>query len=338
MAKTIVTEKAVRELVKQLFENDSMGSVFFPSGPVEKPINVNSVVDPSAQLTDKDHKNAKPQNSVELQVAIKKITNSLPDEEASKIYDTVVNALQKDDKEDKMKTQSKKNVEEAIRQTVRKMIDEAWVKDPKTGADIWTDETPKKNKPATLSTPGPTSGGMPPVKKIPLGVRGGEAEKRFQKTKASLASALKSPVVDDVEDVEEMPSDVSAAKRKNVMMTDVAGASFQQIADELGFAVSGAKQAVDKALAKVQWLTNVAQTNPEDLDIMTLNAMNDYITYLNKSGELTSEDVELMRSHPDIVQSLDGFREFLDKYIRKARKASGSAVEESRKIRTRKGR
>ena len=322
MPKMIVTEKAVKELIKQLFENDSLGSVFFPDRPVERPVSVNPVVDPSAVLTDKDHKHHKPQNSVELQVAIKKITNDLPDVEASKIYDTVVKALENDDEESDMKTKKNK-VEEAIRLTVRKMIDEAWVKDPKTGVETWTDETPKKSKAPAF---GAVVGDMPPVTKVPMGVRGGEAERRFQKSKASLAQALKEPVED--EDSPMVAPEVE--RRKNVTMTDVQGASFQEIAEEMGFSVSGAKQAVDKALAKVQWLTGLAQSAPEDMDIMTLTAMNDYIQYLNKSGELTSEDMSLLKSHPDIVQSLDGFREFLDKYIRKARKTSGAPVEESR--------
>lgn len=325
MPKTIVTKRAVRELIRHLFENKDMGSVFLPRTLVERPIEANPVVDPSAILTDKDHKNQRPRNSVELQVAIKKITNDLPDVEASKIYDTVIDALEKDN--EKPMNKPNKNVEESIRSAIRKMLDEGWVTDPKTGATIWQDEAPKKKVAAPV---GQVVGDMPPVKKIPAGVMGGEAERRFQKTKKSLAGALKKPEVMQAVEDEAAPDDV--ARRKNVTMTDVQGASFQQIADELGFAVSGAKQAVDKALSKLQWLTSYVQASPEDFEVMTLTAMNDYVNYLNKSGELTSEDVTLLKNHPDIVQSLDGFREFLDKYIRKARKASGSPVEESRQI------
>jgi len=115
-------------------------------------------------------------------------------------------------------------------------------------------------------------------------------------------------------------------------MSDVEGASFEEIAKTLNFSVAGAKQAVDKALEKARFIAT--QMEPEDLDILALSAMNDYIKMLNKSGELTSADVQLMKDHPDIVRELDGFREFLHNYIRKARKAverGESPVEESAK-------
>ena len=53
--------------------------------------------------------------------------------------------------------------------------------------------------------------------------------------------------------------------------------------------------------------------------------MKDYIEYLKKSGELTSADVQLMQDHPNIVSGLDGFREFLDKYIKREMKGKGIA-------------
>ena len=48
--------------------------------------------------------------------------------------------------------------------------------------------------------------------------------------------------------------------------------------------------------------------------------MKDYINTLKKTGELSAADVKLMQDHPAIVSELDGFREYLAKVIRKARK------------------
>lgn len=120
---------------------------------------------------------------------------------------------------------------------------------------------------------------------------------------------------DDEEDV---------VRRKNVTMTDVDGANFAQIAQELGFSVAGAKQAVDKALLKAQF---VASMDKDDLEITVLQAMDDYVDYLESSGELTPEDVMLIKDHPDLVRELDGFRDYLDKYIRRARRAAGPTGE-----------
>lgn len=116
--------------------------------------------------------------------------------------------------------------------------------------------------------------------------------------------------------------DVKVDKRTHNTVTDVEGASFEEIASELGFAVSGAKQAVDKAMQKAQWLGAMGLERPDDVEIMVLTAMNDYIKYLSKSGELTPADIQLLKDHPDIVRTLDGFREFLDKYVRRERKVT----------------
>jgi len=112
---------------------------------------------------------------------------------------------------------------------------------------------------------------------------------------------------------------IPTGSRKNTMMTDVGGSSFKEIAAEMGYASeSGAKQAVEKALEKSRF---VGAMDPDELQILALTAMNDYIDYLRKSGELTGADIELMKSHPTITAELDGFREFLDKYIKRQMKA-----------------
>jgi hypothetical protein len=108
-------------------------------------------------------------------------------------------------------------------------------------------------------------------------------------------------------------------------MVDVGGASFEEIAKELDFSVAGAKQAVDKALEKAKWLAqDIAE---DDLEIMVLTTMNDYVNMLAKSGELSAADVQLMKDHPDIVRELDGFREFLATAIKRMRK-QGQKVED----------
>ena len=177
----------------------------------------------------------------------------------------------------------KQNVEEAIRAAVRKMLSEAE---------------------------------LPPVQKIPPGVHGKEYMQRFEKAKAGLGKVFRGPVGDE----EELEAD-DERTRKNKMMTDVGGATFKQIAKEFGFAAeSGAKQAVEKALQKSKFITDLAVFDPDTLEIMVLQAMSDYISVLDSSGELTGDEVKILKSNPAIVRELEGFREFLDKEIRKHRK------------------
>lgn len=98
-------------------------------------------------------------------------------------------------------------------------------------------------------------------------------------------------------------------------------ADFESVSRELGFSVAGAKQAVDKALAKARWITKIIDPDDpamvEDMDIIVITAMNDYIKHLAKSGELSAADVQLMKDHPDIVEDLDGFRDFLHNYVKR---------------------
>lgn len=328
MTKIVVTKAALRDLVREAFDNVASGAVVLPeSFDDDDVVNVNDVVDPSSTQTDAGHPNSKPQNKAELQVAIGTLVDDLPDDQVATVYDRLKSSIKvAQDKGDgapkeKKKMDKKDNVEEAVRLAIRKMLAEAWVKGP-SGDEIWTDETPKKGKKPSAAAP---SGPLPPVKKIPLGQRGGEASSRLEKNKKDLRHTFKL-MKDDPADADDDMSDDSAEPSRTYKstaiggMSDVQGASFQDIAKDLGFSVAGAKQAVDKALLKAQWLAKLEGEAPEELEIITLTSMNDYIKFLAKSGELSSADVQLMKDHPDIVRELPNFREFLDKAIRKARK------------------
>lgn len=302
MQKIVVNERALRELIREALSGN--------------PVPVDNVVDPSATLTDPGNLNRKPDNTVELQTMLKTLTDDVPPEEIAATYDKVVNALKapsKKDDEDVMKNKDTK-IESLVREQVRKYLQEHKLFE----AYPLSMGAPKKQK-----TFGPVIGDMPAVKKIPAGVHGGEYERRFEKTKRDLKQALKSTSAEDLQMVAPEEDD----KRKFSTMSDVGGASFQEIADALGFSVAGAKQAVDKTLKKMQWLGRMQEESPEDYEILVLTTMNDYIKKLNKTGELTPADVELMRAHPNLVQELPGFREELGKAVRKARKAEG--IEES---------
>jgi hypothetical protein len=181
-------------------------------------------------------------------------------------------------------------IEEAIRRTIRKMLKEAE---------------------------------LPPVKKIPAGVHGGEYTRNLEKRKSKLRGVM-DKWRDDEDAAPMVRADAPAAgrERKNTMMTDVGGSSFKEIAAELGYASeSGAKQAAEKAMSKLRF---ASQMDQDELEILSLEAMSDYIDYLNKSGELTSADVQLMKDHPTIVAELDDFRDFFDKYVKRAMRQSAS--------------
>lgn len=304
MAQVTVSEEALRELVREALDGGHLGDLTMPEE--EEPVNVNDCVDPSAAVTDPINPNFVPQTKPELDVALKQLTKGVPVERVPRIY-KAIDAVVKDDavkekEDDDMKKAAQggtTQVEEAVRLAIRKMLQEAE---------------------------------LPPVKKIPFGVHGAEYMRRMEKTRGDLAKSLKSKETEE----ELEPADPSVGdlpdqggKRKAYKSTavggtaDVGGASFQDIAKELGLSVAGAKRAVDMALSKAQWMAQ--DIDPDDLEILVLQSMNKYIDTLQKTGELSPADVQLMKDHPEIVRDLEGFREFLDGEL-KARRKEGQKL------------
>ena len=113
------------------------------------------------------------------------------------------------------------------------------------------------------------------------------------------------------------------------MVGDVGGAELEDIAAELGFSVSGAKQAVDKAMKKAQFLGTLEDS---ERDEMILHAVKDYIENLegavddNDPDAPSAEDIQLMYDNPSMVAELDGFREFLHKYVKQLARAKGERI------------
>lgn len=283
--RVVVTEKAVREYISELMSGPGWGAERTAS---PSPVVTSAVVDPSAAVTDPSNVNFKPRNRAELKTAMSSVINKISDDSAADLYVAIQDVIE--DKEKKEKEMNK--TESIIRAAVRKLLKEVEY-DP---------NDPK----------------LPPVKKIPYGVHGSEYMRNLEKRKTDLRKTLEKSTLDDEEGSAKSDEPVAGRTRKNVMQTDVGGASFADIAKELGFATtSGAKAAVEKAMQKAKFL---ASMDPDDLEILTLTAMNDYIDVLKSTGELTGDDVKLMKDHPEIVSSLDGFREFLDKSLKKAQK------------------
>lgn len=285
----VVTEKAVRDFVREMMENPRLDRQTTGDVTNVSPVNVSDVVDPSAAVTDPGNQDFKPRNRIELKSALSSMMDSISDDDASKFYEKMQDAAKK---EDDMNKEVKK-VEEMVRKAVRKMLSEAG---------------PYRD--TGMSYSGPMTGSA--------AVKAG-----FVECEACDGEGI----LDDGTDcsVCKGKGAVPSKGRKNVMMTDVGGASFDQIAKELGYAgPPGARQAVDKALEKARF---VATMDPDELQIITLTAMNDYVDMLNKSGELTAADVQLMKDHPSITATLDGFREFLDKVLKKAQKSGQRVVD-----------
>jgi len=330
MTKVVVTEQALREMIREaMFNKEFSGWSSNEEGPAE----VNPNVDPSAAVTDPINPNFTPQDKTEFNVAIGQLVKNLPDADMPGLYDTVRTAI--DDKqnvedEDEMKKKAMQGgttqVEEQVRKAIRKVISDL---------NLRRGDQVSEAKPDPWKDAPPVTGPMPAVTKIPAGIHGGEFTRWQEKNKSDVKKYLgkidlDAPVIEPEEhdaDVDPVDDPKRRAYKTTALggMTDVAGASFEQIAQELGFSVAGAKQAVDKSLEKARFLAT--GMDEDDREILVLTAINDYIKTLNRSGELTPADVQLMKDHPDMVRELDGFREFLDTTIRRARRQDQKIVD-----------
>lgn len=118
MQKIVVSEKAIREMIREALSNNK----------VDEPVKVSDVVDPSAMLTDPGNEDYRPNNPIEFQVAVKALSDDLPVDKIPDIYEKLVNAanLSKKENEDKMKKGDTK-VESLVRAHVRKMLRENFV-------------------------------------------------------------------------------------------------------------------------------------------------------------------------------------------------------------------
>src|SRR3990167_2883330 len=240
----------------------------------EGPVNVNNVVDKSAELTDPTASGFVPQSKEELEVSLKSMVSDLPRERVKDVHAAIKAAAQapegEDAKEstmtteDEMKDEEKGgDVEESIRAEIRKMIVEiapSFASGASYSGPMTSDESPESNE-------------------------------------------------------------TGPERKRHSTMVDVGGDEFSAIAQELGFSHAGAKRAVDTAFRKAQWLGDKVMKSPEELEVLVLTSMDEYIQMLVDTGELTQEEEELMYQNPDIVRDLDGFREHMHDKITSARKA-----------------
>lgn len=285
--KVVVSENAVRDYISEIMTGSG-------NEPHFSPVAVSPNVDPSAAMTEPTNNRFKPQNRAELKSAMSVMIDQISDDDSSEFFLAMKDLLQnkKDKEEDKKMDDQKKTTESFIRAAIRKILNEAGKDDTAKKADL------------------------PPVKKIPYGMHGSEYLSKLEKRKADVKRSLEKSTLGDGEEHTKGDMPVPGRERKNVMQTDVSGASFKEIAKEMGFShESGAKAAVERAMQKAKFLAGM---DPDDLQILTLTAMNDYIDVLKDTGELTAEDVKLMKDHPQIVVSLDGFREYLSKVFKRA--------------------
>ena len=128
----------------------------------------------------------------------------------------------------------------------------------------------------------------------------------------------------EIEDVKD-PLDLAADEDEELERQYAAQRSAEdkntldKIASQVGAAgPSGVKRIEQQAISKLRFIMKDLEKG-ELQDIKT-TAAKDYVNYLEKSAKkgdepLSQEEIDLLRNNLDVVMTLDGYREFLRKYI-----------------------
>jgi hypothetical protein len=299
MTRVVISDAALRDVVREAlngtgWSNEDAGDV-----------NVNPVVDPSATVTDPVNPDFTPQTKTEFGIAVNQLVKNLPDGDMPVVYATVKKALDQKTEKEEITDAEQAALAGGSQQAIDDVQDEKRHEGKRPMDNKQLEEMLRAQIRKAL-TEQPTA--------IPAGTV--DASLDEEEDPADVA-ADEDP--DEPTDAHGRPKKRTKAYKPGALggMADVGGASFDEIAKEEGMSVAGAKQLVDKSLEKLKFLWKLSD---DERDIMVLTAANEYIRYLAKTGELTAPDVQLMKDHPTIVTELDGFREFLHNYVRKARK------------------
>lgn len=288
MKRTIVTDKALRELVNEVLDNKDYGIPFVPSAE-KTPVAVNAVVDPNATQVDPGDPTFNPQDNRELSLAIDNIVKVVPDESIGPFFKRVKQVA--DDmlcgreqlatqrptnnmpvEDDKMNKNEQKKVEEAVRKAVRKILAET----------MNQDNNEKELGPTGGETTVPAGDAAKPEGSASTPPSAGQQRLKWgQKSSSGYEKKELTP--------------------------------FKDIAAATDMSVAGAKQAVDKAWRKSRFIDNMFK-GQKDPQLAQQEWMEDlvsrYVHTLNDSNELSAEDFALLMQHPDMVVELPGFQDF----------------------------
>jgi hypothetical protein len=219
---------------------------------------------------------------MELRAALSGMVDRIADDDAGSFFDAVNKAIDasSDDEDEDMRNNDK--VEEKIRRKIRQYLGEA--------AGAYTD--------SGMSYSGPMTG----ARRAP---EGNETCETCQ---------------GDGED--EMGNSCKACRGKGYVASSKRGyekegeESLEKLAQKFGYSKpSGVRQFINRTMDGFKKKFEMNRDDPDALDILIFQGINDYIEYLKSSGELTPADVQLLKDHPSIVWSMPDAQEHVANYI-----------------------
>ena len=344
-----VAEHAIREMVESAFDSGVL-SGGDPTIPTE-PVPVNPLVDLTTASTDPSSPSWAPQTKAEFSVALGRMLDGISDEEMPGLYKQIKAALAEIDDVEGTENMRVKNgsgdtqLETIIRRRIRRMIAEAMpgrdlgFSGPDTYALSEFDDEPwkvyrvvkgkrKRDPEASYDTKN-------------------EAEQWAARLRRQFSSdefvvVDESPHSDDDDDREKGEWSVPKGSE---------GLDFSQIAKEMGMSVMGAQALAARAMKRFGHMRQMMfgdmdeeGADPEAAEILVLSAVKDFLTDLNddrksqkiidslsgkdmkallpdsmeayvefltSSGELPAADVQFLKDHQGVAETLEGYPEFV---------------------------
>ena len=326
--KTIVSESAIRTMIRESLENDRALADDAPPPIVPNPVADRTTVELDTDPIELRHV---PTNKNELIIMVRNLLDDVPDDQSSELYRKIKTAFAEGEtgrrdfagarakpsapdinqaremQRDPSKNESKKMQKSSIVNVVKKIVQEALNEaDPSkkrmnmAGGFFDPEDPEMQDDPDDVEFLGDT----------------GDDSGPFSDEEDETSSAWDPEPLDvDDEDEDESPKRRKSRAGQQIGAYGVDGESFEKIAAEMGFTQEGAFKAVNTAMQRFKALHEM---DPEDREEMVLTGINDYIDHLASSEEVSTDEEELMRLHPRIVAMSDEFREFFSKYVKRA--------------------
>lgn len=345
VAKAVVSESAIRELLREALGNK--GAMGHDAGA---PVTPNPVVDRTSMELDFDPIEVKalPRTKNELIVMVRNLLDKVDDDQSGELYKKIKGLIGGDEagKKDYGKAQElppnvnpvdrstmtmKKNESKQLVDAIKSIVEEALQEALPFGFGKGKMGLGGQWKRREDEEEGPEDD---------YRARGGSVDDEFkangevnfnpdddisdpEELEAVLAKMTKSAWdPEDDEDEEEKPTAPKGSLKKRVDLGTgygVDGDTFEKIGEKMGYTPEAAKKAVGTAMERFKVLHSM---DPDDLEDLVLTAVDEYITLLAKTGELTDEEIKFMKQHPDHVAESESFRDgVLAKYVKRAVRA-----------------
>jgi len=342
MSKAVVSESALRELLREALDNT--GAMSYDAAP---PVAPSAVVDRTSMELDFDPVEVKalPKKKDELLIMVRNLLDKVEDDQAPELYKAIKNLVggDKTGEKDYGKAQElppninpvdrseipmmKKN-ESKLVDAIKNIVEEALSEALPFGFGKGKMKLGGQFEHPLDSEEGPEE---PDFRSL-----GGSVDDEFkadgtvnfnpdedisdpEELEQVLARMTKSAwdPEDDADDDVPAPAEKGSPKKRVDLGTGygVDGDTFEKIGEKMGYTPEAAKKAVSTAMERFKVLHGM---DPDDLEDLVLTGVDEYITVLSKTGELTDEDIKFLKQHPDHVSSSESFREFFSKYVKRA--------------------